>query len=355
MKLPIQRPPIDVNADIAQFLSAVMAYEELKPWFHSNFIHLQANEESHNRAAFLTFPRDKFNLPYSFVSRISKKLVKELQLDIVDFFKTCIDNNIYIHTLVNNRYIPCHHWYNERDIIHDIFIYGYDDENCTFDIGGFFSQPPKYEYDKLCSYKEMQQAYEKCKLICGRRDNIIELYQIPAECSYSYPLNLDFIVENLKVYLESTDVFSIYSRMNASISKETYGMKIYNVMQTYLRQLYNGEEKLYYKPIRTLYNHKTCMLLRAKYIVEKYGNSNNKASDFITIFKKNEENALKLLNILIKYKITSNKELIIRAQKVLSTIEQQEKKAIEELIEYIEGINYEAPKFGTFYNYLPEE
>ncbi len=111
-----------------------------------------------------------FRMPYCYNwSCFKKRIVLYNSNDFESFIKCIkkqIDDNRYVYLCINERYIPQRNSYKNSDFIHDLYIYGYDDDKNTFKTAAYnmtqYFSKQEIAFEKV--YKA--QKYKKIKNIC---------------------------------------------------------------------------------------------------------------------------------------------------------------------------------------------
>lgn len=154
--LSITIPEITSYPMYANPYAIMQCHEESNAWLLSNFIQLCSNTKV------LTFYDFNYKAcPLLDVQRISKRHLKDWNIDLISFIVTNITNDCYIYLLIKKKYIDAYWPHNAKyrhsdNAIHDILIYGYDLKQEIFHIADNFHNG-KYAFSK-CTFEAMEKA-----------------------------------------------------------------------------------------------------------------------------------------------------------------------------------------------------
>lgn len=118
-----------------------------------------------------------------------------------------------------------------------------------------------------------------------------------------------------------------------------YGISVYDELIKYYKDILknNSEEKADIRHFHLMYEHKKTMVSRLEYLVEKKYIDNNTNS--INVFYELENEAFNKRNILIKYNINKNKNMLNITIEALHKMYESEKKVTEDLLEALKGLS----------------
>lgn len=252
-------------------------------------------------------------------------------ISVIDFIIDCINSNNYLHTMINYFYVPISKHYNKFVFNHDVLVYGYDSNEEMLYILDFFNDG-KYT-SKRISFSDFNQAFSKCNILSDEDylHGMVRLYKFNNK--YDYKFNIKNIVNSIRSYLFSNipEYWDIY---NTDDMEDTdFGVEIYTTLKNYIiNKMSKGEDYIDRKPFYMLYDHKKIMCLRLKYLNEqgyfkKYDNNNN-----IIEFTKIETKAKIMVELIIKYNISKNTDLMDRIISLLDDIEKREYDILKQYI-----------------------
>ena len=211
------------------------------------------------------------------------------QLDIKQYIVSSIDSDSYIVVFVDEYYIEGRPSYQTNHRLHDMLIYGYDDENFNyfvFDRSPSFLSFPK---NQLCdAYRFGRSTFmsseEKVIWVDGK--SIVSLKPKPMQSPYIFSVNR--FARNLESYLNGE--FSV-SYSSFVIPKEKCHIGVYN---TNLLKHYvdNTIKNAYitYPAVHAWYESKRNLLSKIKYCYDKANLENSKLiSDYETEVRQQAE------------------------------------------------------------------
>ncbi|MDP4145984.1 MAG: hypothetical protein Q8936_16095 [Bacillota bacterium] len=330
--LPMELPPIDLYPYSANKLSVLLSHKETHPWFFSNFIQTWISKDRPSSfrsywSDFLFFSGYKF-CPFYKTSTISRKLVQHKWNSIIDFIIDAIDLNYYAYLNINAGFIPEYESKEEKHWRHDIFVFGYDKKNETLKIADFF-KGYKYYYSEV-SFKAFQQAYDNFNLT--NETDFFNGISLESFENTDYEFDINFISNSIKDYLDgcnttiTTDLSELENKDDAA-----YGIEVYDVLGKHLQDISMGKSNfLDIRPFHMIYNHKTVMIQRLKYL-EKLNYIKN-ADKFIKDYIDLESQSLNLRHDILKVIITRSDKVLDRARTKLEPISIREKQVLSDIL-----------------------
>lgn len=333
-KLPVCYPMITTYTQHAHLLTILTGNEFTYDWIFSNYIQLYINKDyEHNWGDFyFPFPyelRPSDTCKWIISKKIGKDLILKKWRTIIDFVIDSIDMGNYIHTMINNFYIPLSQAYKKYNYRHDIFIYGYNTKERILYVSDFFATG-KYSFEEI-SFTDFEKAYSADHLAANSDylNGLVYLYSLNKECDYKFDINN--IISSLKAYYNcnTPEYWLMYN--NENIGNIVFGNQIYTTLSNYISKAINGNADIDLRPFYLLYDHKKIMLLRIKYLNQKgyFSECYEKSINDLTII---EEQCRLLVSLVIKYNITKNTKLINKAINVLNLVKNQEN---DILLQYI--------------------
>lgn len=196
-----------------------------------------------------------------------------------------INNDRYVYLCVNEKYIPNRPHYNKNNYLHDIYIYGYDNDNENFltagyNLSGHFSQ-------QKISYESVFLA-QKNKLL----KNIF----------FAFSIIDDFKYNSVNVKKVKIQIFRHFFSINAC-----YGIKIYDWT------------------IKHYKSHKTIDFTYPSLICEHISIINNlNVLGYNIDCKHLIELSDKLMNLTIKYNLTFDENIINNLISLINQIKAEE-------------------------------
>jgi len=264
-----------------------------------------------------------------------------IQLDIEAYIISAIENNYYITIFIDQYYIEGRQAYQDHHLLHEILIFGYDDEKFYYLA---FNENEKFAFSSFCR-KQLDAAYKAGYNIntLASTDWIRERSIIlikPKTLRNSYHFSGERFVLKLKSYLngEFSDFYNSFV-----ISKERCQIGVYNtnILKQCISDTQYDINDISYPLIHAWYESKRNLLNKIQYYYLEM-NYNNSTSDKLLIeYEKKVErqsNALRLL--FLKYRRSKTMHKINRNWfiQLLNDIFNSEIEIIEKIIFEIKRI-----------------
>lgn len=331
-RLSVTMPPIVGLHYHAYPLSVAFNYEKFLPWFYCHYIQVfcSKNFSEPNGSSWLNFVSfDLWNNGIPFISDnhlLDRQSIVDNKIDIVNYVINYTNRGWYTYVEVDDFYIPFRNAYQKYRQPHDLFIFGYDINNKTFDVAGFNSED-EFSYDKL-SFEDFEKAYHYndsniCDIDTGSF-NFIRTFKVLDDWEYEFDLKL--FVELLDDYINSIDTTEKFRMYRTPANARVYGMEVYQVLKEYYKLLLRNEIEFDIRPIHLLWEHKKCMSLRIKYIVDTglVANLNSAYDDYREI----EQKLLNARNLMLKYEVTNDAKSLTKIISILEEVENEERKQL---------------------------
>ena len=257
---------------------------EFEPWLYNNFIQLSVTK-------LFRFAYQKqmyYDCPYITRYSIPDYLVRK----IPEFIIQSIQMNQYLFFLIDRFYISSYSEYQRQHLVHEIFVYGYDDEKKVFYTSDN-SQNGKY-VDSEISFEDLTSARENVK------PNFMYLSEINRQGA-SY-IDMDKIRYMATCYIHSKANYFDIRYTPGSI----FGVKVF---KEYIQRL-STDHKLMgdYRPLHLFWEHKELMLRRISYLMEK--GFIEKEDRYLSEYEKLARQFLLLRNKQIRYALTRDPSII---------------------------------------------
>ena len=185
-----------------------------------------------------------------------------------EIIKDMLDGGYYVHcTGVDDYYLPGKSWYGLRHIPHDCIICGYDDEADTFSIA---AHNIHWVFDLFpVPQGDFEQSVESCLGLgyCG----VLIAYRLKDE---NFTLREDRILKNVRQYLIEEE---------ANEDNIIHGIATHDYIAKYMRRLRDGSipyERLDWRALRPVWEHKKCMYDRIRAVEEKRGLGDGLSSEY---------------------------------------------------------------------------
>lgn len=326
--LPFRLPEISPWSYNSHILSILSAYgDNYLQWFYSNFLLLQISQGNSKNDHIITYVN--LGCPFLSEQKINRNTVSAMGVSIIQFLKKCIDLNYYAYLFIDQYYIPKYINYQKAHFEHDPVVFGYDDEKKVFHAADFIlNKEEVLKYGTMeISYSEMEEAYEN---LPSNKDHIngFLLYQYN---NTNIELNMDLIKLSLKDYLNSSYTFELTKSepnksANGDILRYTYGLEIYQIIDNFIKEELNHpvhEDSMIidHRWFYIINTHKRIMLARIQLLIKTGYLCNDFEAPFTEILKLSDL----LKNMIYKYLLSNNIKHLLKAQQLLSQLEELEK------------------------------
>lgn len=339
--LEYQKGLIDVYNGYACTTSFCKKNEEAEKWFIQNYINYitRYNDKyeyifsdyfysdfTYNSAINFFQPENIVNLPYVCYS------IPNSEVDnIISFIHEKINEGFYLCLFVNLKYLDI--YCQKDDLIHDIFVYGYDDERQIIYSTGY-TNGKKYS-NLIHSYDEMILAYKNVIVDCPEHRQFdtkrISFFKPRKNFVYHFS-TLDF-AEKLKEYLNMEISYQKRKRLlcpnnDRLDEKVAYGINGIKVLIHFFEKV-TGSNQIDLRQLYFFYNHKVNMRYKIRYFIE-----NGYIDDFSLLeeYDRIVDFAQRCLDISIKYKMKQNDLFLKKIVFYLKKIYENEYILFEKLV-----------------------
>ncbi len=239
------------------------------------------------------------------------------------FIIEMINLDRYIFLNVNTRYINC---YNDNiDGIHDIFIYGFDNERKVLYARDFFVRG-KYKSEEI-PYVEFRNAFDNME--CLLEDDYLGAVSLWKYEKKDERIDLEHIREGILDYLNSrnTVVASVLTDLEQGA---VFGIDLYDTVTNYIDNIVIIKKySIDLKIINIILSHKKIMKYRIQKLSEVY------KYDFIKIlddYSNLVEKAQRLMNLSIKFDMTLDESTLDKIKKLLIELKDEEIIILEKFV-----------------------
>lgn len=315
---------------MGSLLSILESLPNTEEWIYSNFIMMEAfcyvGGYAKGTVELVLDPPYDFSpyCPWFWKSELSAETIHAFDSNIISFCKKCIDTNNYMLLFVDESKFSCIK--KNAPLFHDIFIYGYDDDDELFFTADFTFGNGKYQYKNI-SFSNMQNAYLSA-VQSGKNLNdegFVVLWHLRNDAHYSF--DLSHVKDTLTEYLNGYSYINRFVRMYHQAPLNQAGMDVYPFLRQYLQT--HGTRKC----LHNLYDHKKLMLERIVFMKR-----NSYLIDNVAIeegFQQIVKMASIATNLYIKYEITKDVSILNKISSYLSDIENKERTYLSALVEAI--------------------
>ena len=339
--LDIAQPLMTTYTHHAHLLSILGVHEETKPWIYSNYIQTYTDMDLINTAwsdCYFPLPfhlRPAEICPWIFNQKLGRDFIQDNWTDFKDAVIYFIDHDTYINAILNQYYIPNTPAFETTHFLHDVLIFGYDKEKKCVNIAEF---DENYKYTTFeISFESINDAfsnYEKCDNMDYLWGKVL-LYKFEPSCIYIF--DFQNIINLVKAYLdgETTEYWKFYSDKNDHYKyMRVFGIQGYTQLIDYVTTCANEGKEVRHRLFYFLFDHKRMMTLRFKYLNEIGFNFN-----FINELLEIEKTSQIILNLILKYNMNNNKDIIKKIIGFIDTIKINEFKVLSEFLQIAEGLS----------------
>jgi hypothetical protein len=338
MKLPIILSPIQTHHYILFPLAVIFNYEDLMPWFYSNYIQvfsIDVNERIEelqlhffkNRLTYKEFAHKEFVVDGLVDYPLKMHILYKDHMDryfrllkcstAVDMVKKCLDCGYYVYTNVDKFYIPETFMYQNTHFLHDLFLFGYDDEKQCFHTLYYNERSMMTEHE--VPYDKFEIAYANDLIDIRNNQKDFHLYKKSPHIKYKF--QIDDVLVYLDEYLHSKSSVKRFWPETGDL-RYTWGMSTYNKLVEYIDVTINKEHPRCDLRIFTLlHDHKRCMSLRIEFLMN-IGYIKNIA--FLEDYRCYEKTSKKIFMNIIKYNQTKNLEILVEVRELLLQLYESE-------------------------------
>lgn len=344
--LPLKDPIISGYPKHAIQLSVLSQHRSSFSWIMSNYIQTKCskkiNDEKYVSWFDFYFIDPKYTDSLLYTELLSRTTVlKFYGNELSQFLIECINLGYYIYTSVNEFYIPNTPAYQKYYYPHSILLYGYDNLQKSFHVGGFTSNKGEgRKFSKFqVSFADVERAYKSIENI-ENEHYLSRFYLMKINNSISYDFDVIHVKELLIDYLFSKNTSERFRGYFNPTEDFYFGMKVYeNLKLLYGADRYMTEAEI--RPLHLLWEHKKCMLSRIDFMINQ---GFLKDSTIYDEYKEVELLMLKCRNVFLKYRLSQEKNgFLSKIPKIgilLDKVIDKESKAINRLLSEIQITRY---------------
>jgi len=334
--LPISKPAVKCFLYDACPLSILANTEDYLGWFYSNYIQLFCSKNVLDDGfLFLEFygKNQAFTSPWLKRQHLSRQALAHTQQDIVRFVIENINLEYYFYGHLDDFYVPFREGYQSYHFMHDLMIYGYDEEERKF-------YALAYDQDSMFGNFEISFSAFEQGVKAGAEDpdmpywyDWVYLFKFNAQGQYEFDLKL--VEELLHDYLWGINT-SEKDRTSSNPwpnRNKAFGMEVYPYMKIYYEHLLNHKMKFDIRIMSLLIEHKSCMLQRIKYLQEK--GYIEGLEPLYQSYAEVEKKFNIFLSLMIKYRVTGKSACIENIIHSLDEVAHKERLILTALLEKI--------------------
>ena len=263
---------------------------------------------------------------YKFIERygINFRYVYDFCMDII---RSALDDGMYIYYKgVDDFYLPDKSWYGTRHMNHDGVICGYDDNDETVSIAA---------HDINWVYR-LIRIPQKCFLE-GLRASLDEkhygnmvLYKLRENTEAE--INEKEMLKFLKEYMDSN-----FEKYPIDVEGEVIGIVVHDYLAMYINKLKDGSipyDKMDWRALRPVWEHKKCMLERIRAVENKNGWGNSLSERYAPVVEK--ANRIRMMYAM--YHKNHNDKLLDKIHDGLLELAQTDEELVGEFIRRLEEL-----------------
>ena len=244
----------------------------------------------------------------------------------LEIIKKMLDEGFYVFfNGVDDYYLPGKSWYGIRHIPHDGIVCGYDDGDATFSIAA---------YDINWVFRLIripQSSFLEGVRACVEEGHFggINAYRVKEDTVVE--LDEAKILNYLKEYVSQTaDQFSLEPKGGVE------GIAVHDFLAMYIDKLKDGSipsDKVDWRSMRPVWEHKRCMLYRIQAIEEKHGWGN----DFSARYAPLVDDANRTRMMYAMFHKNQKLALLNRIKDGILSVRNREEKILQEFIKKMEA------------------
>lgn len=253
-ELIVKEPPISTYTPYG-FLFSVID-EKMKEWVYNNFLNIR-NYKDWGIVGFDQHLRLIEDCPQLRQCIIPQEIIRnKWDNSIENFIYELIDCGYYIYMFIDRFYCDLYPSYKSKHVIHELFIYGYDDEKKIVYVMDNFKDG-KFGFME-CPISQIQDSYSLME-IDNEFLHDIRIIQKRGEVK-AESINIRQIAREIYNFLHSTELSDL-----EGYSTFSFGMDVYEDVKEYMKNL--GDKKFIdVRIFHFLYERQKIMEERAGYL-----------------------------------------------------------------------------------------
>lgn len=319
MVLPLDTKPLMRCFLHEAFILSILKTDQSRtePWIYSNYIqtvYRQANDAHYDIFASWEMLNNVFRW-----KQFTHDVIDDCSGSFVDFAKGAIKREYYIYCFADQFYIPHRPFFGKQHMIHDELIFGFDDENKTFDIIAFTDTG---------DYRPTTLTYEQLEKSAPPYIGYLQINR-------DTPMRLDplLIWATIRDYLEPSRIKNRYNMWRDVDPDDVYGIEASAMLTDIFKDQRDGSIPLDIRPPHLLFEHKELMLKRIDYLLSK-GVMSDKT--LLTEFGAITEKAATLRRIYLRSFIGGDTQKLDKAVTLNEGIIKDEKRVLARVADDIE-------------------
>lgn len=310
-----EKPIIHTYNHYAHILSIMQKNPETYKWIFSNFILFFACKNlKDNFWGDFYFPYPYEIKPSDICNWIETSRVRRCYFEgendkLIDFLYAELLGKNYLYLHLNHEAFTSLGNRKEKKC-HDALIYGIDLNTEKLYVADTFYQG-RYE-DAIISFDEFLDGFHSCNL---REDwkflnDMIYSFKLKESCSYEF--NLKNVENSIKTYFlsEPPEYWQLFNQGNRE--EMIFGIRYYLALVDLTNEMKYEKFKLHIQNYYLLMEHKKIMKLRFQYLCNNKYYEYGKLQDIILAYSKLEKQAVRIVNMILKFDITEQKDILDR-------------------------------------------
>ena len=309
--LKTENPIIAPYSHHAHLLSILPENRQTSEWIYSNYIQLYINKDLDQSAwgdFYFLMPYEAKvmeNCPLIETQKMKESFIDDNGIDIIQYLKYLIDNDFFIHMMINYKYISKSRFYEKNDKRHDCMVIGYDEEKQLIYCSDFMFENLSY-CTKACTFDEFRNAYynDFLKNEYSYLDHMIYSYRYIKDKKIAYdPKNILYWIS---CYMNGI-IPEYWKGVHAAEEDElAFGIDFYEVLcEYYQKHLDDTDFWLDNRFICVLRDHKIMMIQRLLFLQKE-----DEYRTYIEGFQFLLEKLNLLINITLKYRMSHKKSIL---------------------------------------------
>lgn len=263
---------------------------------------------------------------YNFMERytVSFRNIKKYCIDII---KEMLDEGFYVYYVqVDDFYLPGKSWYGTRHINHDGIICGYDDNDKSISIAA---------YDINWVFRVIRMPQE----------SFMQGLEAAFEKNSYGNMTAYRICENTVVHINESEMLKYLKEyMDSNLEKypvngegDVKGIAVHGYLAMYIDKLRDGSipsDKMDWRAVRPVWEHKKCMLDRIKAVENKNGWNNELSERYAPVVEKAE----RIRMMYAMYHKNRNDKLLDKIYCGILELAESDKELVGEFIKRLEEL-----------------
>ncbi|MFT5369860.1 MAG: hypothetical protein ACI8V2_004838 [Candidatus Latescibacterota bacterium] len=339
--LPIGHPPIIGYLHHAFPLAIVSQDERYLPWFHSQYIqvhcpaNLAAGPDPARKRKFNFYRPPRHDDAPAFgllVSRLNRNVVLA-DGEVMGLIRRAILSGRYVQVCVDEFEIPGKKAFHKRHLLHELFIYGFDDYGLCVETLGF--QETGDFASARVAYDDLQRAFDAGATNNAYDPEGLRLFSMDEKTSYRFDIRA--VLEGLEDYVSSRNTSERFRMLSEPIDG-VFGLATYRCLIEACAQLFSHPQWFDIRPLHILWEHKVCMLRRIRYL-EREGYL-NPSDGFGDLYASVETDTRTLRMMMLKLRASRDTATLGRIIQRLEQLARDEGRILTCLLETLRVMPY---------------